>query len=441
MDANLKKIVIAGAGAYHFAPALFEDLFVRFRMPSEIWMVDSDLDMAELSARGAQALARAFGVESRFYYTTQLHKAIFSADAVIVCSDFLYEDAWQKDFEALDEVGLGKQVRLTGGLGGAMQTLRAVGFIADVADQMREECPEATLILCDSGFGGLQLGRACEAAQRMCGIRTLGVSGVTEQTRKRLSLYLDVKEEDLAITCAGLNDFSWVTQLRDTRKEADLIPRCMKEMREDSREQLSAQYIDWYGAIPAGTRVTQYELLPDTELSPRRTVLPLSGVGAADYELRKRNLALLAVHGPMRPKGLMAWDQIRQSGLTTARPIEILRALWGEGACSVPSLNMPCDGAIACVTQGRFVEGPAQVDATGARGIPVTLSVELGELLEQISLCNVLYAEAAAGGSHKALREALEIDPSLAGIDLLYAEDVLCSMMEKQKDKLPRFFG
>ena len=93
MDANLKKIVIAGAGAYHFAPALFEDLFVRFRMPAEIWMVDSDLDMAELSARGAQALARAFGVESRFYYTTQLHKAIFSADAVIVCSDFLYEDA------------------------------------------------------------------------------------------------------------------------------------------------------------------------------------------------------------------------------------------------------------------------------------------------------------------------------------------------------------
>ena len=188
MDANLKKIVIAGAGAYHFAPALFEDLFVRFRMPAEIWMVDSDLDMAELSAHGAQALARAFGVESRFYYTTQLHKAIFSADAVIVCSDFLYEDAWQKDFEALDTVGLGKQVRLTGGLGGAMQTMRAVGFIADVADQMREECPDATLILCDSGFGGLQLGRACEAAQRMCGIRTLGVSGVTEQTRKRLSL-------------------------------------------------------------------------------------------------------------------------------------------------------------------------------------------------------------------------------------------------------------
>ena len=57
----MKKIVIAGAGAYHFAPAIFEDLFVVRRQPVEVWMVDSDIEMAELSARGAQALARAFG--------------------------------------------------------------------------------------------------------------------------------------------------------------------------------------------------------------------------------------------------------------------------------------------------------------------------------------------------------------------------------------------
>ena len=100
----MKKIVIAGAGAYFFAPAIFEDLFVRFRMEAEYWMVDADLDMAELSARGAQALARAFGVQARFYYTTQLQKAAFSADAVILCSDFLDEEAWKKDFESLDAV-------------------------------------------------------------------------------------------------------------------------------------------------------------------------------------------------------------------------------------------------------------------------------------------------------------------------------------------------
>ena len=108
----MKKIVIAGAGAYFFAPAIFEDLFVRFRMEAEYWMVDADLDMAELSARGAQALARAFGVQARFYYTTQLQKAAFSADAVILCSDFLDEEAWKKDFESLCEAARKRGIRI-----------------------------------------------------------------------------------------------------------------------------------------------------------------------------------------------------------------------------------------------------------------------------------------------------------------------------------------
>ena len=174
--------------------------------------------------------------------------------------------------------------------------------------------------------------------------------------------------------------------------------------------------------------------------------------------MRKRNLALLTVHGPLRPEGLKAWGQIRESGLRSVRPIEILRALWGEGeagaagatgaagvagaagAASVASLCMPCDGAVPGVAQGRFVEGPARVDARGAQGVTAELPIELEDVMEQLSLCNILYAEAAATGSRQALREALEVDPAYAGIDLLYAEGVLSDMMEGQKERLKRFF-
>lgn len=337
------------------------------------------------------------------------------------------------------KLGLGKQVRLRGGLGGAMQTMRAVGFVCDLADQMREECPGAPLILCSSGYGGLPLSRACEAAQRFCGVRTLGVSGVTEQTRARLALYLGLKEDKVDVTCAGLNDFSWVASCHELPSGKDLIPRIQKEMKEDDREALAAQYIDWYGAIPAGPRVTQCELLADTELSPRRSLM-ISGVGAADYELRKRNLALLTVHGPMRPKGAQAWGQIRTSGLSSVRPVEILRALWGEGECDVKSMVMPCDGAVPGVTHGRFVEGPAHVTKDGPVGKPVELPIELEDVMEQLSLVNRLYAEAAATGSRNALREALEIDPALTGIDLLYSEGIEAGHAGKPEREVPRFF-
>jgi len=210
-------------------------------------------------------------------------------------------------------------------------------------------------------------------------------------------------------------------------------------MQEDSREELSSQYIDWYGAIPAGERVMLYEMLGDTEESPRKTVL-LSGVGLADYELRKRNLAILTVNGPLSPEGAKAWGQMLQSGFKSARPVEILEALWGEKDCEVENLNMPCDGAVEGVAPGRFVECPGSIVKGGVQGKPVELPVELHDLMGQLSLCNVLYAEAATTGSRQALREAMEIDPALTGVDLLYTEGVLSDMMEAQKEKLKRFF-
>ena len=80
------------------------------------------------------------------------------------------------------------------------------------------------------------------------------------------------------------------------------------------------------------------------------------------------------------------------------------------------------------------------MSADGVRGICCELPVELEDLMGQLSLTNVLYAEAAATGSRVALREAMEIDPALSGIDLLYTEGVLSDMMEAQKDRLKRFF-
>ena len=104
------------------------------------------------------------------------------------------------------------------------------------------------------------------------------------------------------------------------------------------------------------------------------------------------------------------------------------------------NLYMPCDGAVDGVAPGRFVECPAEIGPDGVRGIHTELPIELEDLMGQLSLCNVLYAEAAASGSRAALREAMEIDPALSGIDLLYTEGVLSDMMEAQKEKLKRFF-
>ena len=437
----MKKFVVLGAGAYQFAPAILEDLIMKADEPSEIWLVDADLDLAELTARAAGKLAKARNLPCQFYYTTQWQKSIFGADAVILCSDFLDPDAWKQDLDALDEVGLGKQARLTGGIGGAMQTLRSCGFVADVAEKIALECSgETPLILCDNCFGGLVLSRACETAETFCGVPSYGISDVVGQTRARVALYLGIPQEQVEVTCGGINAFSFISSLRNRETGEDLLPRLRKEICEDDREALAAQFIDFYDAVPAGMRVTQYELLADTELSPRKTVI-YSGVGLADFEVRKRDLAMLAVYGPDHPEGEKAWQHILDTGCREVRPVALVRALWGKGKLAVPAMTMRNKTSYPSVTEGRYIEGPAEVDGTGVVGIPTSLPVEITELMEQLTLCNRLMAEAAATGNRDALREALEIDPALAGVDVLYAEDVLERMMEKQKDKLPRFYG
>ncbi len=437
----MEKIVIAGAGAFHFAPAILEDCFLRHRRQREIWFVDMDLDMAELTARAAQAIDRNMGGSSRFYYTTQLKKAIFGSRAVICCADFLEEACWKSEVDLLTQVGLYKQARLYGGLGGLMQTLRAVGFVGKIAREMKRSCPEgARLILCDSSFGGLHLARACEAAERFLGVPATGVSGVTGQTRKRLALYLGLTEQNVRLQVSGLYGLGFVSRMVDNAGR-DLTARTVREMKKDSREELSAMLIDLYGAIPAGDRVMQYEQLADTPLSPKRTVI-YSGVGAGDYEQRKRQLAMVAVHGVFDQEGMAAWKGIvRGQGQMDARPVALLEALDGRTEAEFDSLVMKNDGALPGISEGRWVQVPGRVKGGVLKGVRAPLPPELTQTLQQISLVNSLYAEAAAVGSREALRRGMEIDPALMGVDLLYAEDVVDEMMEAEAEYLPVFYG
>ena len=244
----------------------------------------------------------------------------------------------------------------------------------------------------------------------------------------------------MRLQVSGLYGLGFVSRMVDNAGR-DLTARTVREMKKDSREELSAMLIDLYGAIPAGDRVMQYEQLADTPLSPKRTVI-YSGVGAGDYEQRKRQLAMVAVHGVFDQEGMAAWKGIvRGQGQMDARPVALLEALDGRTEAEFDSLVMKNDGALPGISEGRWVQVPGRVKGGVLKGVRAPLPPELTQTLQQISLVNSLYAEAAAVGSREALRRGMEIDPALMGVDLLYAEDVVDEMMEAEAEYLPVFYG
>lgn len=120
------KIVILGAGAYELAPALLDDLFVQYQTVCDLWVVDDSLDTAELTARAAQSLARAAALPARVFYTANPRKALPDADYVLWCREAPDAADFARDLAALDAIGLGKQARPFGGIGGAMTDRKSV---------------------------------------------------------------------------------------------------------------------------------------------------------------------------------------------------------------------------------------------------------------------------------------------------------------------------
>lgn len=426
------KIVIAGAGAYAFAPAILEDLFVKTHTTCELWLVDGDLDTAQLTARAAQALCKGAGLLSRIFYTQQLHAALDGADYVVFCQDFIDAQHWARDQKALEEIGLGKQMRTFGGIGGAMHSLRCVGLTMDVAERMAQVCPQATLILCTG-----PIARMAEAAQRFAGIRTLGLTCAPWIARKSIAAELEITPEEIPVLeCAGLPDFSWITRMEGADGK-DMLPRAIAAYQKNDYEKLISDYYDWYGALPAEDQA--WEFMVDTPESPTLTNPPFYGVGWGDYNVRLSQLATIAVHGITDKTGLEAWEALRKTA-GPLRPIELVHALTGKKeSLYVPALCAPNTGAIGAISDGRFVQTQATVKKAGITRVEAALPVELEEQLERISGANILYARAGAYGDRVALREALEEDPSTDGIDLLYTVEVVNRMIDEDEQALSRF--
>ena len=125
--------------------------------------------------------------------------------------------------------------------------------------------PGAPLILCSSGYGGLPLSRAHEAAQRFRRAH-LGVSGVTEQTRARLALYLGLKEK-VDVTARAEDDFRGFASCHEL--PSGKVDPSHPERNERGRPRGAGRAVYRLVRRDSGwPRVTQCELLADTGIEP-----------------------------------------------------------------------------------------------------------------------------------------------------------------------------
>ena len=428
------KITMIGQDIPVLLPTLLTDLLFAGKEPdAEIAVEESNPAMCGVLQGYGDAVLRHAGIGGTLTVTADRREALSGADCVIYAGDpqaasrfFMDRNALGSDDE--ENPGLTDQARVNGGIGGLMHALRAGKAILRLCDSMDEVCPDALVI---------NLGQPMARTTAMFlnrGYRCLGMGRTPIKGANGAETYakrLQIKPENLTVETAGLPGFAFLTEIRDGK--ADMLPKLKKAAEKNELGSLSRRWLGWWDAIPVGDVTDHAEFLPaQPDFIPEEK--PEFGESVERRKERILYMNTVREQGAEAREGAMA-QLLLLSKAPPIRPMRLALAVLRRETAEIPAVTrknrrempqLPEDAVIE--TPLRLVNGEEQF-----RGIRVPEA--LAEVLAEIDETNRLAAKAAAGDTG-ALRECVETDPALGGLDRLYCMDVVQALIRLHEDML-----
>lgn len=429
------KISLIGQDIPALLPTLLTDLLFAGRQAADVWVEEKNQAMQDVLQRYGEAIFRKSGLAGAMHAEADRADVLKHADCVIYAGDYMAASRFRQDREALsgteeDDPGLTDQARVNGGIGGLMHTLRQGENVLNLCEAMQEHCPGALII--NLGQPVARTTAMFESAGFRCyGLGRTPLKGANGLDSLCKKLGRKIAGVDAAI--AGLPGFAFLLKL--TADNADLLPAAKELAEHEELGRLACRWLDWYGAVPLGDVTDHAEFLPaqpdyipeeepafgETVEHRKERILHMNTVGQQGADAREGAMAqitLLSKAPPIRPMQLalavLRCDDLVMDGVT--------RRNRGE----LPQL--PKDAIIESrLTLAKGLEVPHGWMLPGA----------LADICGEIDETNRL-AAAAAAGNRSALRECVELDPALAGLDRLYCQELVEKLIEMHDDILER---
>ena len=431
------KIALIGQDIPTLLPTLLTDLLFVGKQSAAIALEEKNAAMQDVLQRYGDAIIRHSGVEATLNVTGSRREVLSGADCVIYAGDCMAASRFKMDRDALsgveeDDPGLLEQARVNGGIGGLLHTLRQGEMVLDLCESMQDNCPEAivvnlgqpvartTLMFENAGFRCYGVGRT----------PLRGANGLDSLVKK-----LNCKESDVKATIAGLPGFSFLVGLEDVKAQDDLLPLLYDLAEEDNLGQLTKRWLDWYGAIAIGDVTDHAEWLPaQDDFVPDEE--PVFGETVERRKERILWMNTVGTKGAQEKEGQMA-QILLLSKAVPIRPMQLALALLRGDDCDIPAVTRVNNGELPQLAKSAMIE--AELTQRGGAIVPhgTMLPAPLAEICGEIDETNQLAAKAATG-DRAALRECIEIDPALAGLDRLYVQDVVDKMIELHSDVISR---
>lgn len=324
----------------------------------------------------------------------------------------------------LSEGVLGQE---TVGAGGVLYALRTVPVAVEIAQRVRELAPEAWVINFTNPAG-----MVTEAMSRVLGHRVIGICDSPVGLVRRAARAVGADPDTVEYDYTGLNHLGWLRSFGEPGGP-DLLPRLLADTAAltsfEEGKLFGAEWLRTLGELP--NEYLHYYYFRRETLDSLRTAAETrgefldqqqggfftraSGQDASAYEEWERTRAEReetymaqsreATGGWQRESCDLDGGGYDQVALTLMRAIAR-----GERARLV--LNVPNGRTLPALSPDAIIETVCEVDADGARPLPVAPlgEAELGLLL-QLKAVELATVEAATTGSHRAALRALALHP------------------------------
>ena len=418
-------------------PALLTDLlFAGAEANAEVTVEEGNSAMQELlQGYGEKIFAKA-GKGGTFQVFSEREKVLESADCVIYAGDCQAASRFFQDRSALDsdeeeDPGLTDQARVNGGIEGLLHALRAGEVILKLCDDMDKYCPKAlvinlgqpvartTAVFEDRGYRCYGMGRT----------PMRGANGIDNYAKR-----LQIRPENVQAVTAGLPGFAFLIEMKDGK--TDLLTKLKKAADNGELGSLARRWLGWWDAIPVGDVTDHAEFLPAQEgfIPDER---PEFGETVEKRKERILYMNTVRDQGADSREGAMA-QLLLLSKVPPVRPMKLALALLRNETAEIPAVARKNGGTMPQLSPEAIIE-TALILKDGKQEMPtIRVPEALADILCEVDNANRLAAKAAFG-DREALREYVETDPALDGLDRLYCRDVVDALIRMHEDVLTRF--
>lgn len=434
----MPKIAMIGAGSVIFTKTLMNDIMATPSLQESEFALMSP---TETKLRKMEAFAkdviRENNLPTKVWATTDRRKALDGADYVVITIQIGGMDAFQADYEIPLKYGVDQCIGDSLGPGGIFRALRTIPVLIDIANDMKELCPNALMLNYANPMAA-----NCWALGTVPGLKFVGLCHGVQTTMDLIAGYVGIPKERIDFLAAGINHMAWFLKLEVDGK--DIYPILREKFEKPEyyiNEKVRGEVFRHFGYFMTESTGHLSEYVPWFRKNKKALELycdqpDFGGASGAYYKYGRMLEEKFRTTDPLsiESKKLEPRSAEYCSYIIEAKETGNIFRLNG---------NVRNDGYITNLPNGCCVEVPIYVDKMG---LHPTVVGELPPQLAALNLTNIivqgLTVQAALKGDPELAAQAVALDPLTSAVCTLHeAREMTREMFAAEAKWLPQFAG